>query len=243
MATVGLTPTSLEAISETARQNKNERFWGEALYHEGLREQIFYTISLKASTHTHTRIAMNNSDDALASYSADTSKAVNELPTHLQRLSRAKAVGSSSSKLKYDERICAVCPEQGWACITLICHPANAASWHHDMLTGAGLPLWCAEQWVQPSLPLFCLICNSVTNCQISGDSMELALYLKIELIRVWVREEHIQKSAFLFFVKTLSLFLSLCVTDFAKSSPYGGWRLGEKPYPEFLQNCPLLGW
>lgn len=221
MATAGLTPTSLEVMSEAARQNKSERFWGEALYHEGLKEQIFYTISLKASTHAHTRIVMNNSDDALASYSADTSKPVNELPTHLQWLA------VPASKLKYDERICVMCPERGQACIMLICCPANATSWHCDMLAGAGLPLCCDEQWVQPSLPLFCLICNSVTNCQISEDSMELALYLKIELIRVWVREEHIQKSGFLFFVRTLSLFLA----DFAKSSPYGGWGLG-KTFP-----------
>lgn len=40
---------------------------------------------------------------------------------------------------------------------------------------------------------------------------MELAWYLKIELIRVWVREEHIQKSGFLFFVRTLSLSDRFC--------------------------------
>lgn len=77
-----------------------------------------------------------------------------------------------------------LCTEWGQTFITLISRPANATSWHCDMFTGAGLSLSFAEQEAQPSLPLLCQISNSVTNCQISGNSI-LALYLKIELIRV----------------------------------------------------------
>lgn len=226
MATTGLTPTSLEVMSATARQNKNERFWGEALYHAGLKEQIFYTISLKASTHTHTWIVMNNSDDAFASYSAETSKPVNELPTHLQWLRRAKAVGSACIKA-----------EIWWK--DLCCVSWTGAGLHHaDLLSSKCyfLTLWHARRGRSPSL-----LCRAVSQAKSAPLLFNLWLCDQLSNLRRFYRASFVFKNRADKSVgegrahSEIWLFVlwenSLSLTDFAKSSPYGGWRL-EKTLP-----------
>lgn len=149
MATTGLTASGLELCLKLQGRVK-VRFWGGAICHEGLEEKILYTISLKASTHTCIHrlkcVITNNSYDAFASYCCRYQQ-----PTQWVAYSFAVVEQDWSCRQclhwSWNMRKGFVsCAERGQTCTTLISCPANATSRHHDMFTGAGLSLFCAEK-------------------------------------------------------------------------------------------------